>query len=211
MDTVGASKPIIIAAAAGMFLATIWAARIGENASAGISCIVGSFLLSYALLLLGLLHNWYGIAPTAVTDTQRALVINWIVIVTMLILAALRMPSIFLLLFTLVDVSLVLNLLGIVQESASLTKAARVGPDGRLRAGRVSLPRRSIPRHRRQGIPAGSADPARLTRDQHWRNPRRQRSQKGPAWPGPACGHSTPARPIHESPAWKGWVCAGRT
>ena len=70
------------------------------------------------------MHDWYGIAPTAVTDTQRALVISWIVIVTMLILAALRMPSIFLLLFTLVDVSLVLNLLGIVQESANLTKAA---------------------------------------------------------------------------------------
>ena len=109
---------------AGQFLATIWAARIGENASAEISCIVGSFLLSDALLVLGLLHNWYGIAPTAVTDTQRALVISWIVIVTMLILAALRMPSVFLLLLTLVDVSLVLNLLGIVQESANLTKAA---------------------------------------------------------------------------------------
>jgi len=105
-------------------LATIWAARIGENVSAGISCIVGSFLLSDALLVLGLLHNWYGIAPTAVADTQRVFVISWIVIVTMLILAALRMPSIFLLLFTLVDVSLVLNLLGIVQESANLTKTA---------------------------------------------------------------------------------------
>ena len=51
-------------------------------------------------------------------------VISWIVIVTMLVLAALRMPSVFLLLFALVDVSLVLNLLGIVQDSANLTKAA---------------------------------------------------------------------------------------
>jgi uncharacterized protein len=68
---VGASMPIIIAAAAGMFLATIWAARIGENASAGISSIVGSFLLSYALLVLGLTHNWYGIAPTAVKTPRR--------------------------------------------------------------------------------------------------------------------------------------------
>ncbi len=121
---VGASMPIIIAAAAGMFLATIWAARIGENASAGISCIVGSFLLSYALLVLGLLHNWYGIAPAAVADTQKVFVISWIVIVSMLILVAFRMPLIFLLLFTLVDVSLVLNLLGIIQESANMTKAA---------------------------------------------------------------------------------------
>ena len=116
--------PIIIAAAAGMFLATIWAARIGENASAGISSIVGSFLLSYALLVLGLTHNWYGIAPTAVEDTQKVFVISWIVIVTMLVLVAVRMPTVFLLLFTLVDVSLVLNLLGIIQSSANMSKAA---------------------------------------------------------------------------------------
>ena len=121
---VGASMPIIIAAAAGMFLATIWAARNGENASAGISCIVGSFLLSYALLVLGLTHNWYGIAPTAVAGTQKMFVIGWIVIVTMLVLGSLRMPSIFLLLFALVDASLVLNLLGIIQSSANLDKAA---------------------------------------------------------------------------------------
>jgi succinate-acetate transporter protein len=108
----------------GQFLATIWAARIGENASAGISCIVGSFLLSFALLVLGLLHKRYGIAPTAVADTQKVFVISWIVIVTMLVLAALQMPSVSLPLVMLVDVSLVLNLLGIVQESANLTKAA---------------------------------------------------------------------------------------
>ena len=121
---VGASMPIIIAAAAGMFLATIWAARTGESASAGISSIVGGFLLSYALLVLGLTHNWYGIAPTAVAGTQKIFVIGWMVIVTMLVLVALRMPTIFLLLFTLVDASLVLNLLGIIQSSANMTKGA---------------------------------------------------------------------------------------
>jgi uncharacterized protein len=120
----GASMPIVIAAAAGMFLATIWAARIGESASAGISSIVGSFLLSYALLVLGLTHNWYGIGPLAVASTQKVFVIAWIVIVTMLILAALRMPAVFLLLFALVDAALVLNLLGIIQSSANMDKAA---------------------------------------------------------------------------------------
>jgi succinate-acetate transporter protein len=121
---VGASMPIVIAAAAGMFLATIWAARIGQNASAGISSVVGSFFLSYALLVLGLTHNWYGIAPTEVVGAQKVFVISWIVIVTMLVLAALRLPTVFLLLFGLVDVSLLLNLLGIIQNSANLDKAA---------------------------------------------------------------------------------------
>jgi uncharacterized protein len=51
-------------------------------------------------------------------------VIAWIVVVTMLILAALRMPTVYLLLFALVDAALVLNLLGIIQTSANLDKAA---------------------------------------------------------------------------------------
>ena len=121
---VGASMPIVLAAAVGMFLAAIWAARISESVSAGISSIVGGFFLSYALLVLGLTHNWYGIAPTAMADTQKIFVIGWMVIVTMLVLAALRLQAIFLLLFTLVDASLVLNLLGIIQSSATMTKAA---------------------------------------------------------------------------------------
>ena len=121
---VGASMPIILAAAAGMFLATIWAARIGQNAAAGISGVVGGFFLSYALLVLGLTHNWYAIPLTATTDTQKVFVISWIVIVTMLVRAGLRLPTIFLALSLLVDISLVLDLLGIVQSSANLTKAS---------------------------------------------------------------------------------------
>ena len=121
---VGASMPIIIAAAAGMFVATIWAARIGQNASAGITGVFGSFFLSYALLVLGLTHNWYGIPLTAIADTQKAFVISWIVIVSMLVVASVRLPMIYGLLFVLIDVSLVLNLLGIIQNSTNLAKAA---------------------------------------------------------------------------------------
>ena len=121
---VGASMPIIIAAAAGLFLATFWAARIGQNAPAAITGVFGSFFLSYALLVLGLTHNWYGIAPTAVADTQKVFVISWIVIVTMLVLVSVRLPMLYGLLFVLIDASLVLNLLGIIQTSANLEKAA---------------------------------------------------------------------------------------
>ncbi len=121
---VGASMPIVLAAAVGMFIATIWAARLGESAPAGINGIVGGFLLSYALLVLGLVHGWFGLAPTAVIDTQKMFVIAWIVIVSMLVLATLRLPVLYTLLFTIVDVALILNLLGVIQTSANLTKAA---------------------------------------------------------------------------------------
>lgn len=121
---VGASMPLVLAAAVGMFLATIWAARLGENAAAGISGIVGSFYLSYALLTLGLIHNWYGIALTDMAGTQKIFTIAWIAIVSMLLLATLRLPVIWTLLFAVVDAALILNLLAIIQTSADLTKAA---------------------------------------------------------------------------------------
>jgi len=120
----GAAMPIVLAAALGMFIATIWAARIGESAPAGISAIVGSFLLSYALLVLGLTHNWFGIPLTAVADTQKIFLISWIAIVSMLVLATLRLPMVYTLLFAIVDVALILNLLGVIQSSANMTKAA---------------------------------------------------------------------------------------
>jgi succinate-acetate transporter protein len=121
---VGASMPIVLAASLGLFLATIWSARIGESAPAGIFGIVGSFFLSYAMLVLGLTHNWFGVTPAAVVDTQKLFVISWIVIVTMLVLATLRLPLVFTALFAIVDIALVVNLLAIIQNSATLTKTA---------------------------------------------------------------------------------------
>jgi uncharacterized protein len=121
---VGAAMPIVLTAGLGMWVAATWSARIGQSAPAGISAIVGGFFVSYALLVLGLIHNWYGIPLTAITETQKLFTISWLVIVTMLVLATLRMPSVFTVLFALVDVALLLNLLSIIQTSANLSKAA---------------------------------------------------------------------------------------
>lgn len=121
---VGASMPIVLAAAIGMFIATIWAARLGESVPAGISGIVGGFLLSYALLVLGLLHNWFAIPLTAVADTQKVFLIAWIAIVSMLLVATLRLQVGFTFLFAVVDLALILSLLGVIQTSANLTKAS---------------------------------------------------------------------------------------
>jgi uncharacterized protein len=124
VGAVGAALPIVLTASAGLFLATIWAARLGESAQAGIFGIVASFFLSYALLVLGLSHSWYALLPAAVASTQKVFVISWIVVVTMLVLATLRLPVIYTVIFAVVDVALLLDLLGIIQTSTSLTKAA---------------------------------------------------------------------------------------
>jgi len=124
VGAVGAALPIILTASIGLFVAMIWAARLGESMQAGIFGVIAGFFLSYALLVLGLSHSWFGLLPAAVLSTQKMFVIAWIAIITMLVLATLRLPVIFPALFAIVDVALLLNLLGIIQSSANLTKAS---------------------------------------------------------------------------------------
>jgi len=106
-----------------MFIAAIWAAAIGHSAVAGINGTFAGFWLSYAVLVLGLTHNWFGIAPTAVVSTEKLFLIGWLAVMVLLTLAALRLPLAFTALFTLVDVAVLLVLLGTAQASTGLLKA----------------------------------------------------------------------------------------
>ena len=122
---VGAPLAIILAATAvGLFIAAIWAAAIGQSAVAGIFGIFGGFWLSYVVLVVGLIHGWFGINPLAVVATQKLFLITWLVVITMLTLATLRMPLAFTVVFALIDVALLLLLIATSQASAGLTKTA---------------------------------------------------------------------------------------
>src|SRR5215831_3723716 len=104
---VGAPLAIILAATAvGLFIAAIWAAGIGQSAVAGVFGIFGGFWLSYAVLVVGLIHGWFGITPLAAVATQKLFLITWLVIIVMLTLATLRMPLAFTAVFALIDVAL---------------------------------------------------------------------------------------------------------
>jgi len=119
-----AALPILLTATStGLFLATFWAAITRQSTAAGIYGIFGGLYLSYSVLMLGMAHNWFGISPVSYTDTAKLFLISWMVIITMLILATLRLPVIFTALFTLVDVSLLLSLLQQIHNSAALQKA----------------------------------------------------------------------------------------
>jgi uncharacterized protein len=132
----GAPLAIILAATAlGLLLSAIWAAAVGQSAVAAIFGIFGTFWLSYAVLVLGLDHNWFAITLTAVLATVKLFLIAWLVAIVMLTLATLRLPLSFSVLFVLVDLALLLLLLG--YESAS---AAGVPSSGLIKtAGYVVL------------------------------------------------------------------------
>src|SRR5215469_9140271 len=121
---VGAAVPIILTATAvGLFLATIWSASLGRTAVASVFGIFGGFWLSYAVLVIGLNHNWFGVAPASIQATQELFLVAWLVVMVMLTLATLRLPLAFTGVFVLVDVALLLVFLGVNQSSSGLLKA----------------------------------------------------------------------------------------
>jgi uncharacterized protein len=121
----GAAIPILVAATAiGMFIAAIWAVREGQGVVAGIYGVFAGFYLSDAVLVLGLTHNWFGIPLTAIVSTQKVFLIAWLIVIVMLTLGLLRLPVVYPVLLGLVDVTLLLFLMGVVQASPSLIKAS---------------------------------------------------------------------------------------
>src|SRR5580704_17059797 len=115
---------ILAATAVGLTIAAVWAAAIGASAVAGIFGIFAGFWLSYAVLVVGLIHGWFGITVLAVVDTEKLFLIAWLVIIVMLTLATLRLPLAFTAVFVLIDVALLLLLINTVQASAGLLKTA---------------------------------------------------------------------------------------
>lgn len=124
---VGASLSIIVAATGlGLVIAAVWAAGVGQSAVAGVFGIFAGFWLSYAMLVLGLTHNWLGIVAADALDTQGLFLISWLVVIGMLTLATLRLPSAYTVLFALIEIALVLVLVGTLQGSAGVLHIAGV-------------------------------------------------------------------------------------
>ncbi|MCU1658337.1 MAG: hypothetical protein JWO57_2993 [Pseudonocardiales bacterium] len=123
-DAVGASIPIIAAATGiGLVIATIWSAAVGQTALASIFGIFAGFWLSYAVLVLGLTHNWFAISAAAAVHTQGLFLITWLVILGLLTIGTLRLPLAFTVLFVLIDAALAVVLAGTINGSSNLVKA----------------------------------------------------------------------------------------
>ncbi|GLZ44529.1 hypothetical protein Acsp06_07140 [Actinomycetospora sp. NBRC 106375] len=115
--------PILFASnGIGQLIACVWAARLGQGPVAAIFGIFGAFWISFPLLVLGLGHNWFGDATVegAATAAQETFLLTWLIGIVVLTLASLRLPSIFTLLFVLVDAALLLVLLGTASGSTGL-------------------------------------------------------------------------------------------
>jgi succinate-acetate transporter protein len=120
----GASLPIILLATAiGLLISTLWAMAVGQSAVAMILGVFAGFWASYGFLVLGLQHGWFGITLIDLRSSQELFLIAWIVIMSMLTLATLRLAAAFTAVLLLVDVALICVLVGVINTSTNWLKA----------------------------------------------------------------------------------------
>lgn len=121
----GGALPIILAATGlGLMVSAIWAAALGQTLVACIFGVFGGFWLSYAVLVLGLNHNWFLVPKEDVTHTVASFQITWAIVMAALTLATLRLPVAFTAVVGLVVVALVLLVFSTLNADANLAKAA---------------------------------------------------------------------------------------
>jgi succinate-acetate transporter protein len=87
---------------------------------------LAGFFVSYGVLVLGLLHSWFGVPPADVAHTEAAFQIGWLVVFATLAVASVRLPALFTVLFVAFSVVLVLLLAATLGPSQGAGKAAGV-------------------------------------------------------------------------------------
>jgi uncharacterized protein len=121
----GSALPIILMATGlGLIVSTVWAAALGQTMVACIFGLFAGFWWSYAVLVLGLNHNWLAIPAGDVTHTVALFQITWAVVFAVLALATLRLPVAFTAVVVLVVLALIFLIIGTLNTDETMTKAA---------------------------------------------------------------------------------------
>jgi succinate-acetate transporter protein len=117
--------PIVFAATGlGLLVTTVWAAALGQTFVATVLGAFACFWISYAALVLGLAHNWYGIPPANIVHTIGQFLISWDIVIFMLFLVSLRIPLLFSLILGAGVVGVTFITIGVLASSSG---AQRVG------------------------------------------------------------------------------------
>ena len=130
----GAPLAIIFGATAfGLLVSAVWAAYLGQTFVAGAFGVFCGFWISYTALVLGLTHNWFGIAALTKTDsgvvkdTVLAFLLAWAITMALLTLATIRLPLAYTIDVALVDAALwILFIANSGSDPSGLTKVAGV-------------------------------------------------------------------------------------
>jgi uncharacterized protein len=116
----------ILVMGAGLFqlVTTVWAVLLGESLVAAIFSTFSAFWLSFAALLLGLGHAWYGVMPADVASAQEVFFIAWACLFLFLTIPCLVLPAVYPLAVGLVFVACSLAACAVFEQSPNLFTAA---------------------------------------------------------------------------------------
>ena len=124
VDVAAAAVPILLSATSiELLLATVWAAALAQNVNATVYGVFFGFYASYAVLSLGLTHDWFGITAAGAGPTTALWLGSWLLTIGLLTVLVLRLPWTYPLLLGIVDVALGLLLIGNLTGSTVATHA----------------------------------------------------------------------------------------
>ncbi len=125
VSTSAAAVPILVSATAiGLLITTIWSAALKQNVNATIYGTFFGFYGSYAVLALGLTHDWFGIAPADARQTTNLWLASWLLVIGLLTVLTLRLPWLYPAVLAIVDIVLVLLIIGNQTASVLATRTA---------------------------------------------------------------------------------------
>lgn len=121
----GSAVPFMLVGS-GLFqlIVTVWAIILGQSLVAAIFSTFSAFWLSLSLLLLGLTHGWFGIAPANAVNAEELYFVAWACLFLFLTIPCLKLPLVYPLAVGLVFVAVALTACGAFTGSANVTTAA---------------------------------------------------------------------------------------
>lgn len=123
----GVIVPVIFAGTGvGLVISTVWAAALGQTLPACIFGLFAGFWMSFAVLVLGLDHNWLLVPTASVVHGVGLFLISWTIVFAFLTVALRRLPLAFPLLVALVVLALVLRTIGVLDASNTASTLAGI-------------------------------------------------------------------------------------
>jgi succinate-acetate transporter protein len=121
----GSILPILIMGA-GLYqlVTTMWAILLGQSMVAAIFSTFSAFWLSFGALLLGITHNWFGLASSDAAGAQELFFIAWACLFLLLVVPVLKLPAVYPLAVFLVFVACALAAAGAFTGSENVFTAA---------------------------------------------------------------------------------------
>jgi uncharacterized protein len=138
VNSSGSPLAVLIGASGfGLVLTTLWSASLrvapvsspwagGTSLPTTVLGALAAFFLSYATLVLGLVHGWLGVKPADVQHTVELFQISWLAVFLLVAVASVRLPVAFTVLFVSFAVALVLLLIDTLGPSATAGKIAGI-------------------------------------------------------------------------------------